>query len=237
VSEAPSPRRPRTRIGPARSLSKIPAARPLLLREFLDSEDPERTELLAQILQPHGPTLNRTVLKKILARALSLLEQGNKREEPYFLVLRHADPGFVYQSLTREAQRAKKAKNFGRMEAYLRALEWNPQFDLEARWQLAIATLKNSAKDTGKDTRQKDTALALFRALLSDRSFDAFARIKKETEALTPADFYFLGHHFAEGSGQERLFARDVLKFVAKKWPSDKSAKAARNTLKAESLD
>src|SRR5262249_42166010 len=96
----------------AESLARIPSAPPIVLREFLASEEPERSQLLAQILKPHGPTLRKEALKKILDRALELMERGDKREVPYFYLLRHADPRFAYQALFQEALRAKKAKKY-----------------------------------------------------------------------------------------------------------------------------
>lgn len=221
----------------AASLARIPSARPALLREFLESEDVERSQLLAQILKPHGPTLRKDALKKILDRALELMERGDKREVPYFYLLRHADPRFVHQALLAEGLRAKKLKKWGRAEAVLRPLEQNPLFDNDARFELALVALKNSSKDLGKEARSKDHALGIFRVLIADRSFPLLPRLKKEGALLDADDWYFVGFHFAEGSGLERLFAKEALGIVIKKFPKSKAAVPARNKLKAEALD
>ncbi len=221
----------------AASLARIPSARPALLREFLDSDDPERAQLLAQILKPHGPTLRKDALKKILERALALLERGDKRDQPYFYLLRHADPRFVYHALLQEGAKAKKVKKYARAEAVLRPLEQNPLFDNDARFELALVSLKNSSHDLGKEARAKDHALGVFRVLIADRDFPLFSRLKKEGALLDADDWFFLGFHFAEGSGMERLFAKDALNFLLKKFPKAKSASGARNKLKVEALD
>jgi hypothetical protein len=221
----------------AASLARIPSARPALLREFLDSDDPERSQLLAQILKPHGPTLRKDALKKILERALELMERGDKRDVPYFYLLRHADPRFVHQALLGEGQKAKKSKNFGRAEAVLRPLEQNPLFDNDTRFELALVALKNSSKDLGKEARSKDHALGLLRVLIADRGFPLLSRMKKEGALLDADDWYFVGFHFAEGSGIERLFAKEALNMVVKKYPKSKVASPAKNKLKVEALD
>lgn len=221
----------------AASLARIPSARPALLREFLESEDLERSQLLAQILKPHGPTLRKDALKKILDRALELMERGDKRDVPYFYLLRHADPRFVHQALLAEGQKAKKAKKYARAEAVLRPLEQNPLFDNDTRFDLALVALKSSSKDLGKESRAKDHALGLFRVLIADRSFPLLSRLKKEGALIDADDWYFIGFHFAEGSGMERLFAKEALNIVFKKFPKSKAAVPARNKLKAEALD
>jgi len=221
----------------AASLARIPSARPALLREFLEADDVERSQLLAQILKPHGPTLRKDALKRILDRALELMERGDKRDIPYFYLLRHADPRFVHQALLAEGLRAKKAKKYSRAEAVLRPLEQNPLFDNDTRFELALVSLKSSSKDLGKEARSKDHALGLLRVLIADRSFPLLSRLKKEGALLDAEDWYFAGFHFAEGSGLERLFAKEALNIVVKKFPKAKVAAAARNKLKVEALD
>jgi hypothetical protein len=43
---------------------------------------------------------------------------------------------------------------------------------------------------------------------------------------------FYTGFHFSEGTGEELKFGRKLLEHVAKRWPSTKDGKAAKNKLK-----
>jgi hypothetical protein len=94
-----------------------------------------------------------------------------------------------------------------------------------------VCNIKQSAKDLAPHARAEDRALRSFQALLTDKGFKLFDRLKKE-KALDAADLFYIGFHFSEGSGEELKFGRKILEDVAKRWPKTKEGKAAKNKLR-----
>ena len=104
-------------------------------------------------------------------------------------------------------------------------------FDHELRYELSVCNLKLSAKDLAAHLRAEDQALRGFQALLPDKGFKLFDRLKKE-KPLDAADLYYVAFHFSEGTGEEAKFGKKLLEHIAKRWPKSKEGKAAKNKLK-----
>lgn len=62
-------------------------------------------------------------------------------------------------------------------------------------------------------------------------AFPLLEALKKE-KALEPTDLFYLGFHFAEGAADERDLGKDILEFLATRYPRTNVGKSAKNKLK-----
>ena len=156
---------------------------------------------------------------------------GNPRHEALLYFLRNIDPTLADGVYREVGLKYKKAKKWAKAVDCLRQIARSEAFDNELRYELSVCNIKQSAKDLAPHLRAEDHALRGFQALLQDKKFKLFDRLKKE-KALDAADFYYVGFHFSEGTGRRTKFGRNLLEYVAKRWPKTKEGKAARNKLK-----
>ena len=84
--------------------------------------------------------------------------------------------------------------------------------------------------------RSSDPALQQFGRLIHSQEIQPLEFIKKAAW-LSPEDLFYLGFHFAEGTGPERDFAAGVLKLVVKKSPKSQTGKGARAKLRSAGLE
>src|ERR1035441_7943238 len=125
----------------------------------------------------------------------------------------------------------KKARKWAKAVDCLKQVLRSEASDMELRFELSVCNVKQSAKDLTPHLRAEDQALRGFQALLQDKGFKLFDRLKKE-KALEAVDLSYVGFHFSEGTGEEQKFGRKILEYVAKRWPKTKEGKAAKNKLK-----
>ena len=213
------------------ALARHKKATPLLLAAIARERNSEAAWRLAKILKPHSAALDKAVAKKFSALAARDLEAGNSRHEALFYFLRNIDPAIVDDVLTATGLKFKKAKKWAKAVDCLKQLSRAESFDAELRFELSVCNLKQSAKDIAPNLRADDHALRGFQPLVPDKPFKLFDRLKKE-KCLTAADLFYVGFHFSEGTGEEQKFGRQLLEYVAKRWPGTKDGKAAKNKLK-----
>jgi len=118
----------------------------------------------------------------------------------------------------------------------LKPLLRTEQFDPEARFELALTSLKASAHREGVSPRTPDSPLDLFRQLARDAAFPLLQRLRKERIHLDSEDLYWLGFHLAEGAGDEKSLGAELLKMVSQKEGKSKLGRNARNKLRLEGL-
>ncbi len=215
----------------AGALARHKHATKLLLGALARERKTETAWRLAKILKPHSESIDRKTLKKFSSLAGRDLEANNPRHEALFYFLRNVDPKAADAVLRDVGLKFKKAKKWARAVECLRQLTRAESFDRELRYELSVCNLKQSQKDLAPHLRADDQALRGFQALLQEKSFKLFDRLKKE-RALDASDFHYLGFHFSEGTGEEQKFGRKLLEHVAKRWPKTKEGKAARAKLK-----
>jgi hypothetical protein len=73
--------------------------------------------------------------------------------------------------------------------------------------------------------------LELLADLYRSSAFPLLEALKKE-KTLEPADLFYLGFHFAEGAADERDLGKDILEFLATRYPRTTVGKSAKNKLK-----
>ena len=91
-------------------------------------------------------------------------------------------------------------------------------FTHEAKWELMVAYLKNSAKDVSQVSRNNDRALSMILGGVKAGDKDLVKRLMKE-KALNPQDIYYVGFHFSEKLFAEKEFGVNLLKALIKKGP------------------
>ena len=112
----------------------------------------------------------------------------------------------------------------------LRRLLHTETFNDDVSYALSVCDLKVSHKELAPQYRAEDHALRGFNSLFRHNSTDLLNRLKTD-KALDASDLYYVGFHFTEGSGDERLFGEEILKHIVKSRPKSAEAKAARQRL------
>lgn len=215
----------------AGALARHKKATKPLLAALAHERHTETAWRLGKILKPHSESIDKATSKKFAALAARDLEAGHPRYEALFYFLRNINPKIVDGVLNDVGLKFKKAKKWGKAVDCYKQLMRSEGFDREQRFELTVCNLKQSSKDIAPNLRAEDHALRGLQALLTDKSFKLFERLKKE-KCLDAADVFYAGFHFSEGVGEEQKFGRQLLEYVAKRWPGTKDGKAAKNKIK-----
>jgi HEAT repeat protein len=215
----------------AGALARHKGALKLLLPMLARERNAETAWRLSKILKPHSPSVDKRNVKKFAALAARELQSASPRYEALLYFLRNIDPKIADNVWRDVGLKFKKAKKWGKAVECLRQLARGDALDREVRYELSVCNLKQSAKDVAPNLRAEDASLRGFQALIPDKSFRLFDRLKKE-KALDATDLYYVAFHFSEGSGDELKLGRKLLEHIAKRWPKSKDGKAARNKLK-----
>jgi HEAT repeat protein len=215
----------------AGALARHRHATPLLLAALAKERNAEAAWRLAKILKPHSEAVDKKTIKKFVALATRDLEAGNHRYEALVYFLRNIHPATGDTVLRDAGLKFKKLKKWTKAIECLRQLARAEGFDSDLRYELSVCGLKHSPKDLAPHLRMEDQSVRGFQALIPDKAFKLFDRLKQE-KAFEAADLYYLGFHFTEGVGEEQRLGQQLLEYVVKRWPKSKEGKAAKNKLK-----
>jgi hypothetical protein len=174
------------------------------------------------------------VRTKLFAKACAHLEADDRRADAFLFLLREIDAKDLRDRLAERALTLRKKKGYDTALTYLRLLGRDPAIGEALRFELAACGLKVSPKDLA--SRAGDPAIQQFARLVHSHETDPLDYVKKATW-LAPEDLFFVGFHFAEGTGAEREFGGAVLKLVLKKSPKTQVGKDARAKLRSAGLD
>lgn len=228
---------PSLRDAVADSLSRMPESVMLLMEELERRTDVHKAWTVAHILKNHAQKIPKPTLKVHIKKTVDLMLKGERIAEPWMHIARHAGPKLLYSALMNRTSRLKRAKRYAEMDALLRPMLRTEEFDANARFELALASLRATANMEGVSPRAPDSPLALFKQLARDGSFPFMQRIRKERAHLDSEDLYWLGFHLAEGAGEEKSIGAELLRMVAQKEGKSKLGRNARNKLKLEDLN
>ena len=215
----------------ASALATHKAASRLLLEALAKAGDAGQAWQLAKILKPHSEAVDAKVRKQFIALAARDLLAGSPRYEALLYFLRNLDPKAAETVLLEAGMEHRRAKRWAQAVECLRRLVSTESFDDETRFALTVCNLKVSLKDLAPQARAEDHALRGIQALLRNKAFKLFERLKKE-KVLDASDLYYVGFHFAESVGEDQPFGIKILELVAKTWPKSAEGKAAKNKLK-----
>ena len=112
---------------------------------------------------------------------------------------------------------------------YLALLKEFSEFKSEDKFRLALAQLKLHAHTLA--TNRHHPAVDLLADLHRNSAYPLFEALKKD-RALEADDLFNLGFSLVERHGDERSLGKDLLEYVATKFPRNKVGKNAKNKLK-----
>jgi HEAT repeat protein len=217
----------------AGALSRNKNATRLLLDALCRERKAEQAWRLAKILKPHNENVDKKTCKKFAAAAARDLQEGNPRYEALMYFLRNINPALADGVFHEVGLKFKKAHKWNKAVECFRNLGGTAAFDNDAKFDLAVCGVKNSAKELSHGFRTDDPSLRILQSLVTDRKFQLSNRLKKE-KILAAPDLYYIGFHFSEGNGDEATFGQDLLHHIIRVWPRSREAKDARNKLKLQ---
>jgi len=215
----------------AGALARHKGATKLLLAALTAEKQSEPAWRLAKILKPHGPAVDKATVKRFGALAARDLLTENPRYEALFYFLRNVDGNAADNALREVGLKFKQARKWGKAVHCLKQLANGDVLGGELRYELSVCNLKQSPKDLATHLRAEDHSLRGFQVLVPDKKFKLADRLAKD-KTLDATDLFYVGFHFAEGTGEELQFGQRLLEHVAKRWKTSKDGKAARNKLK-----
>jgi HEAT repeat protein len=213
----------------ARSLRKIPEARPGLIKELINCEDASKAWSIAELLPSFEGKWRQDILEALWQRLQTAIEADDRIQTAFLNVLQQADRSYVYAKLAAQGARLVKAKKYKDAIGFLMPLKEFPEFDAESKFPLALAQLKLHSHTV--TTHRQHPAVELFTDLYRNSVFPLFETLKKE-KALAPEDLFVLGFTLSERSGEERSLGKDLLAHIAASFPRNKVGKSAKNKLK-----
>ena len=214
----------------ARALSSHKKAAGELLKVLASEKRSDICWSLAKILKPHGEAIDKKTIKKFTSLATKEMLAGNPRFEPLLYLVRNFDPKAAESVLLDAGMEHMRAKRWPAAVDCLRRLLHTETFNDEVSYALSICDLKVSHKELSPQYRAEDHALRGFNSLFRHNSADLLNSLKKD-KTLDASDLYYVGFHFIEGNGDERLFGEEILKHIVKRWPKSTEAKAAKQRL------
>jgi hypothetical protein len=218
------------------ALSRLKHGRQALLRQLLEADSPDSAWALARAQAGRAADIPAVERQKLFDQACKHLEKDDRRAEPLLFLLREADPRQLRDRLEERARALRKKKDYPRALVYLRLLGRDPACGEAVRFELAACGLKVSSHDLAADYRANDPALKQFARLVHSHETHPLVYLK-QARWLEAEDLFYLGFHFAEGSGQERTFGAQVLRLLLERYPRARQAKDARSKLRREGLE
>jgi HEAT repeat protein len=213
----------------ARSLRKIPEARAALLKELLACTDASKAWSIAELLPSFEGKWRQDTLEALWKRLQAAVETEDRIKTAFLHVLKQADPDYTYKQLAGHGSRLIKAKKYKEAVGFLSPLRDFTAIEPENKFHLALAQLKLHAHTLA--SHRQHPAVDLLTDLYRNSPYPLFETLKKE-KSLAPEEIYSLGFSFVERPGDERSLGKDLLEYVAGKFPRNKIGKSAKNKLK-----
>ncbi|MEO8601381.1 MAG: HEAT repeat domain-containing protein [bacterium] len=212
------------------TLKTLPAARLPLMKALLASDDERKAWTLADIVLLHERGWKRDTLQALWTTLEKALEQ---REDRLYAALHHVlhglDADWLALQIRARADKLRKSKHFAESARWLLLLKDTAAWDDEARFAHAVATLKMHKHPLGTAASSRDAALEGLRTL-ADSPFPLGERLRKE-RMLEPEDLYYVAFALADGGGERREVAAELLAHLADRHGRTKVGKAAKNKL------
>jgi len=213
------------------SLEKMPKAVLPLLKLFDSDLSPEKADQITTILRAHKKAFKPAVCKKLLISMERLLKQKNDKYRNHLQLLKNVNPDILYKYVLGKVTVLKKKAKWMEAVTYLGLLQDSYLYTNEARYEMAILTLKTSKKDLSAGFRDQDKSLQLFQTMIKNNPDELMKKLLKERKVILPQDFYYLGFHFSEKLFELREFGIRLLKHQIKKQPSSSVSKLAKRKL------
>jgi HEAT repeat protein len=213
----------------ASSLRKIPEARAALIKELVGCDDASKAWSIAELLPSFEGKWRQDTVDALWKRFEKAVTAEDRIQAAFLHALKKADEDEAYQRLAEQAGRLIKAKKYRESLGFLAPLRDFRGFKPEHQFYLALAQLKLHAHTLA--TNRHHPALEALCELYRNSAYPLFETLKNE-KSLAPEELFALGFGLVERTGNERDLGRDLLEFVATKFPRNKPGKSAKNKLK-----
>ena len=213
----------------ASSLRKIPEARAALIKELMACEDASKAWSIVELLPSFEGKWRQDTIDALWKRFEKAVDTEERIQTAFLHALKKADEDYVYRRLSEQAGRLIKARKYKDALPFLLPLREFRAFKPEHGFHLALAQLKLHAHTLA--TNRHHPAVEVFTELYRGSAYPLFETLKKE-KSLAPEELFALGFGLAERAGDERDLGRDLLTFIAAKFPRNKVGKSAKNKLK-----
>ena len=225
---------PELRAAATAALGANPAARDALMRAMSTERNVDRYGRLAAAAGPHFASLGDQALRAQVEKACKLLISQDSRGEILLDALASSQPDVVPGLVVDKAVRFRRQRKLVESIALLAFLGQADRLDPEGRYQLGLSRLLlDSGQRKGDEVDEPGDATMGYLAMLVREGFPMLERLTKES-MLKPEDLLRVGQHFAEGVGEERRFAAEVLHHVADKHGRQRAGEEARLALRAD---
>jgi HEAT repeat protein len=213
----------------ANSLRKIPEARSALIKELTVCSDASKAWSIAELLPSFEGKWRQDTIDALWKRFERAVTADDRIQAALLHALKQAGEEQVYRRLAAQAARLLKAKKYKEALGFLAPLRDFHGVQPEHRFYLALTQLKLHAHTLA--TNRHHPALEALCELYRNSAYPLFEKLKQEKN-LAPEELFALGFGLVERSGSERDLGRDLLEFVAAKFPRNKSGRSAKNKLK-----
>lgn len=213
-----------------------------LLVKALEDQDLDQQEgvskafKIVNVLKIFKNVLDKALVKKCMARTLSMLDKKQSGFQAFFEIVRAASPDLAKkEALDRSRELLKKRKHES-AERVLRLLQRDDLSTPEGDLALGIAQLLQQGLDPTNAGRDQGNAIQLFLKVSRKDGFPFLRQLEKESPLLGAEGMLYLGFALAERQGAERELGGEILKIVARKFAAKPEGKVAKVKLKTQGI-
>lgn len=217
-------------------LRALKSGRAVLTQWLFDSDTPDRAWALARAQAAVVNEQPKGWRDKIFTQAAKYLDDGDRRNEAFFFLLREGDANDLRERVEAKADGYRKKKDYESALRYLRLLTRDPACGFATRFEAAACELKVSPHELAHESRAAHPGLRTLANLAQNYEPELIELLDK-TKWLEPEDLYYAGFHLAEQIGRSKAVGGHALKLVVQRSPKSKLAQAAKAKLKGEALD
>jgi HEAT repeat protein len=209
---------------------------PALLKALDKEEDVGRSFKIVNVLKAFKNVLDKSLVKKFLAKTFSMLDKKESGFQTYFEIVRAAAPDLAKKEVVARGRDLLKSKDFEDAERVLRLTQGNELSTSEGDLAMGIAQLRQQRLDPTNAGRDTGNALGHFLKLSRKEGFDLLKQLDKEASLVSPEGLLYLGFAFTERQGADRDLGGSILKLVAKKFGAKEEGKVAKQKLKTQGI-
>lgn len=224
------------------ALKKNPALSNIIIKELYKCKNASIVPYFVDVLKSYKIIWPNERLKEFVDNGIKMLHssiKNHKNSELYFSIAKglfeltaSITPEIVRGKLLQEATICKNNKNFAFGDLIFQILNTPLLATSDTRFEFATFKLMTYPSQKLLDEKLYTISLDIFAELLKIPRFNVLEKIKSQKKFLQPGHYLYIAEYFLKGLPHERIFAKEVLKFVTSTYPkSNKITKAAEELL------
>ncbi len=224
------------------TFKKNPSLSNILIKELYKCKNAEIVPFLVDVLKSYKIIWHASKLEEFVDNGIKLLKSSinNKKNKHIFFAIAKGlfeltgsiSPETVRGKLLQEATVYKTHKNFEMAELIFQVLNTSLFATSDTRFEFAIFKLMVNDPQKLIDERLYIISLDTLEELLKIPRFNLLDRLKSQKQYLQPGHYLYIAQNFIKGLPHERMFAKEILKFIMLSYPkSIKTVKAAEELL------